>query len=140
MPNVINTGFNSGLIKYTFTDSDGEMVASFRLNPTDVRLVRRCEEASKKISDIKKALPKEPGIDEVIAVDEEIEKVFSYVLGYNAGESLFGLISATTVLADGDIFANKVLDRIADTVGAEISKRKQKMMNKAKKYTGKYRS
>lgn len=138
MSSIINTGLDSGLLKFTFTDSDGEVLASFRLNPTDVRLVKRCEEAGKAIDELMKTIPENAGLDEVTRCNEEIEKIFSNVLGYDVSESLFGIISATTILGNGDIFAFRVLERIGEALEPEMKKRRMKMQKAAHKYTKKY--
>ena len=43
---AINTGSGSSLLKFTFTDDDGEVLASFRMNPADVKRAQRCKEVA----------------------------------------------------------------------------------------------
>ena len=60
------------------------------------------------------------------------------MLGYDARQSLFGFMSATTVLEDGEIFAKKILDKIEKAVVQELHKRKETLMAAVRKHTAKY--
>lgn len=139
MATKINTGLNSGLMKFTFTDTDGDVIASFRLNPTDIRLAKRCEEAlayfqemQQKARDMREA--------DLYKFNEELEEKICTMLGYNARETLFCELSATTILPDGDLFALKVLETVAQAVAPEVKKRTAAMEKAVAKYTAKYES
>lgn len=136
---AINTNLGSSLLKFTFTDEDGEIVASFRMNPADVKLSKRCQEVSEFFTNLEENSSETATIDEVVKFNDEIEQKFCYLLGYDARETLFGLISATSIMADGNMFAVHVLNKIVETVGPELSKRKQSMANAVAKHTEKYR-
>ena len=57
MAQTVNENLGSSVLKFTFTDSDGDVVASFRLNPADVRLVGRIQEAAKFFAQAAKEAP-----------------------------------------------------------------------------------
>lgn len=139
MAKTINTSLSSALLKFTFTDADGDVFASFKLNPADIRLVSRCEELAKFFDQIKDDTSKINTSEEMIKYNDLVEEKFNYLLGYDARGSLFGMMSATTILPDGDIFATKVLDKIIDAVGPEIAKRRQNMQAAVRKHTEKYK-
>lgn len=132
-----NTNIGSSLLKFTFTDEDGEVVASFRMNPADIKLCKRCQEVSAYYESLKDRTSEAASIDEVAQFNDELEEKICYLLGYNARESLFGMISATSIMADGNMFAIHVMNKIVEVVGPEIKKR-QKSMEKAAEYTAKY--
>lgn len=138
MSHVIDTSINSGILKFTFTDSDGDVFASFKMNPTDVRLLDRCKEISQWFSDVKESMANCSTAEELAKLNSDLEDKICDLLGYDARQSLFGFMSATTILPDGDIFAVKVMDKIVATVEPEIEKRKQAMQKAAAKYTAKY--
>ena len=48
-----NKKFNTGVIRFEFEDEDGEVFSSFRMNPTDVNLVKRAEEVSEYFNSLK---------------------------------------------------------------------------------------
>ncbi|MBQ9082160.1 MAG: hypothetical protein IJY28_01515 [Clostridia bacterium] len=139
MATKINTGLNSGLMKFTFTDTDGDVIASFRLNPTDVRLAKRCEETQAYFRELSQK-PQDGDADGLYRFNAELEEKICTMLGYNARETLFCELSATTVLPDGDIFAVKVLETVAQAVEPEVKKRAAAMEKAVAKYTEKYES
>lgn len=136
MSNSIESNVSTGKMTFTFKDEDGNVFSSFRLNPSDVGVAKRCTE----VADIFGQRKDKPlsSIDEVCQYDSELAEKISYILGYDAKESVFGEISATTILPSGELFAIVVLDTIAQAVLPEIKKRKQKMSEAAAKYTRKY--
>lgn len=135
---VNNTQIGSSLLKFTFTDEDGEIVASFRMNPADIKLAKRCQEVSAYYESLKDRTTDNATIEEVAQFNDELEDKICYLLGYDVKTSLFGLISATSIMADGNMFAVHVMNKIVEVAGPEIKKR-QKSAEKAAKYTAKYK-
>lgn len=138
MAQTVNENLGSSVLKFTFTDSDGDVVASFRLNPADVRLVGRIQEAAKFFAQAAKEAPEKATAEDILKFNNAVEDKICYVLGYDARKSLFGFMSATTVLEDGEIFAKKILDKIEKAVVQEIHKRKETLMAAVRKHTAKY--
>lgn len=135
---VINSNLGSALLKFTFSDADGEVLASFRMNPADVKLGQRCLEVAKYFEDLRDNTPDTTAIDDVAKFNDELEEKICYLLGYNARDTLFGLLSATTICEDGVMFVVKVMDKIGEAVTPELQKRKQSMAHAVRKYTDKY--
>lgn len=138
MAKAINTGIGSSLLKFTFTDEDGEVVASFRMNPADIKLAQRCQEVSDFFEDIRDKTPDNATLEDVVKFNDELEDKICYLLGYDAKTSLFGLLSATSVMGDGNMFVVHVMDQIIKSVGPEIKKRQQAMAKAISKHTAKY--
>lgn len=136
MGNVVNSNIAVGKLNFTFTDEDGNVFSSFRLNPTDVNVASRCEEVS---DFFRKWQDKEPAsLDDVLKINDELEEKIAYILGYDARESIFGEVPATTVLPSGELFAETVLKAITNAVNTEMEKRNKKSAEAAAKYTSKY--
>ena len=78
-----NKTFNRGTIKFTFTDEDGEVFSSFRMNPTDIGLLKRAEEISKHFEDMKDRFSGVASADEMQRLNQDIEeKILSmYIKG-----------------------------------------------------------
>lgn len=135
----ISTNLGSDFLKFTFTDSDGDVFASFRLNPADVKLYERLNGIDSKLQEIEKKFSdqEEDGLTASM-FNAAIEELFCYVIGYDVRESLFGTLSALAVMGDGSYFFEKVLDVLQDAVEKEVKKRAAKMQNKTAKYTQKY--
>jgi hypothetical protein len=138
MATNIHTGIGAALLKFTFSDEDGEVVASFKINPADVKLAVRCEEVAAYFEEKKNAAPETASLQDLAKYTEDLENKICYLLGYDAKESLFGLLSATTILPSGELFAFLILDKVAGAIAPEVAKRRQKMQKAAAKYTDKY--
>lgn len=131
-----NSNINTGLIKVTFTDEDGDLFASCKINPTDVRLMKRAEEVSEFFNDTD--IPADMNPEKLLEFNDILEEKICYLLGYDARAEVFGLIPATSVNQNGEMWAMIVLDTITERIKPEIEKRKQNMVSAIDKYTGKY--
>ena len=132
----VNIG--SALLKFKFRDEDGEIISSFRINPADVKLAKRCTEVSGYFEDLHKRIPENATIDDVIKFNDELEEKICYLLGYDAKQSLFGQMSATTIMPDSNLFAVYIVDNIVQAVGPEVKKRQENMAQAVAKHTAKY--
>lgn len=136
---IINTGIGSAFLKFTFSDDDGDIVSSFRMNPADIKVAIRSEEVSKYLEEKKTALSGNMTAADMAKFNDELEEKICYVLGYDARSELFRApLTATTILPNGDLFAVAVMDKIAEAVKPEIEKRRANMEKAAAKYTARY--
>lgn len=135
---AINMNIGASFMRFTFTDGEGEIFASFRINPADVKLAARFGEASKFFNDLGERMNNAATIADFEKLNDELEDKICYLLGYDAKDSLFGQISATTIMEDGNMFATHIMNVLAKNVGPEIAKRKQAMAAAVEKHTAKY--
>lgn len=138
MAQTVSMNLGGSIQKFTFTDEDGTVVASFRLNPADVRLPGRVREAAEFFGEMANGIPEHPTVADLEKYNDAVEKKICHVLGYDARESLFSFLSATTIMADGETFAQKILKKIEEAVLPEIQKRKAALAAAVKKHTAKY--
>ncbi len=139
MSKTINTKIDDGILMFTFTNNQNEIFASFRLNPTDVNIAARAEEVSAFFEKTEETVKNVTSAKEAAKLNELIQDKINYLLGYEASKDLFREpITATTVFGNGQMFANIVLDKVADAIAPEIEKRKKKMQAEVDKYTEKY--
>lgn len=135
----INTGIGSAFLTFTFTDDNDDVVSSFKINPADVKVAVRCEEAARFLDERKAAMRADVGLEEMAKFNDELEEKLCYVLGYDARAELFKApLTATTILPSGDLFAVLVMDKIVGAVKPEVEKRRASMEKAAAKYTEKY--
>lgn len=135
---VINSGIGSALLKFTFSDAEGDVIASFRMNPADVKLANRCKEVSEYFENLRDNAPDDASLEDVVKFNDELEDKICYLLGYDAKDALFGLVSATTICEDGEFFAVKIMNKITEAVEPEMQKRKAAMTAAVAKHTAKY--
>lgn len=139
MSKTINTKIDDGILTFTFTNNQNEIFASFRLNPTDVNIAARAEEVSAFLEKMEETVKNVASAKEAAKLNELIQDKINYLLGYEASKDLFREpITATTVFGNGQMFANIVLDKVADAIAPEIEKRRKKMQAEVDKYTEKY--
>ena len=139
MSKTINTKIDDGILTFTFTNNQNEIFASFRLNPTDVNIAARAEEVSAFFEKMEETVKNVASAKEAAQLNELIQDKINYLLGYEASKDLFREpITATTVFGNGQMFANIVLDKVADAIAPEIEKRRKKMQAEVDKYTEKY--
>lgn len=139
MSKTINTKIDDGILMFTFTNNQNEIFASFRLNPTDVNIAARAEEVSAFFEKTEETVKNVTSAKEAAKLNELIQDKINYLFGYEASKDLFREpITATTVFGNGQMFANIVLDKVADAIAPEIEKRKKKMQAEVDKYTEKY--
>ena len=136
---AINENISTSLLKFTFSDEEGEVIDSFRMNPADVKLAQRCNEISTFFEDLRDNTPENATLEDAVHLNDELEDKICYLLGYDAKQSLFGLISATSIMGDGNMFVVHVMDQIIKAVGPEIKKRQQAMAKAVSKHTAKYK-
>ena len=116
MAKTINTNIDDGFLLFTFTNKQGEVFSSFKLNPTDINIAARAEE-----------------------LETFFEQAQESVKNVSSSKDLFKEpITATTVFGNGQVFAYIVLDKINEALALEIEKRKKKMQEVVNKYTEKY--
>ncbi len=139
MAKVINTKIDDGIFTFTFTNNDGEIFSSFKLNPTDINVAARAEELAEYFEQLKDFIQKVTSGKEMAEINAQMEDKLNYLLGYEASRDLFKEpITATTVFGNGQVFAYIVLDKITEAIAPEIEKRKKKMQAAVNKYTEKY--
>lgn len=139
MSKTINTKIDDGILTFTFTNNQNEIFASFRLNPTDVNIAARAEDVSAFFEKMEETVKNVTSAKEAAKLNELIQDKINYLLGYEASKDLFREpVTATTVFGNGQMFANIVLDKVADAIAPEIEKRRKKMQAEVDKYTGKY--
>ena len=139
MSKTINTKIDDGILTFTFTNNQNEIFASFRLNPTDVNIAARAKEVSAFFEKMEETVKNVASAKEAAKLNELIQDKINYLLGYETSKDLFREpITATTVFGNGQMFANIVLDKVADAIAPEIEKRREKMQAEVDKYTEKY--
>lgn len=139
MAKIINTNIDDEFLIFTFTNKQGEVFSSFKINPTDINVAARAEEIEPFFEQMQDSIQKVTSSKEMADLNKQIEDKMNYLLGYEASMNLFKEpITATTVFPNGQVFAYIVLDKISEAIAPEIEKRKKKMQATVDKYTEKY--
>lgn len=139
MAKTINTNIDDGFLLFTFTNKQGEVFSSFKLNPTDINVAARAEELEEFFNQTQESIKNVSSSKEMAEINKQIEDKINYMLGYEASKDLFREpVTALTVFGNGQVFAYIILDKITKALGPEIEKRRKKMQAAVDKYTEKY--
>lgn len=136
MGKVNDISYNSGFQIFNFRDEDGELITSFKINPSDIGLMARCEEVSAFFEKEKAFLEDAQTPQQMLEINNVIENKINYLLGT---EDVFKKpLTATTVMPDGIIFAELLMNTVLSVVKPEIEKRNKAKKERLDKYVSKY--
>ena len=136
MGKVNDISYNSGFQIFNFRDEDGELITSFKINPSDIGLMARCEEVSAFFEKEKAFLEDANTPQQMLEINNVIENKINYLLGT---EDVFKKpLTATTVMPDGIIFAELLMNTVLSVVKPEIEKRNKAKKERLDKYVSKY--
>ena len=127
----------SVLTRVNITDDDGEVLGWLRSNRSDARIISRIHDCALYFQNLK---IEDNGADGLAKLDAAMEDKFCYLLGYDCRESLFGVLSPTTVFRNGEMFAVSVLETISGAYSEEAKERAAARGAGVRKYTDKYSS
>lgn len=138
MAKTINTNIDDGFLLFTFTNKQGEVFSSFKLNPTDINVAARAEELETFFEQAQESVKNVSSSKEMAEINKQIEDKINYMLGYEASKDLFREpITATTVLEMVRClpisFWTKSMKHLLQKL-----KKKEKMQEVVNKYTEKY--
>lgn len=131
----IEMNVGNALTKIEFKDEDGIVLGFLKINLTDVRLVNKLNDCAAFFKNYKFD---GTDVEKLTAIDRDLMDKFCYVLGYDCRETLFGILSPTTIFEDGSMFAIAILNKISDVFSAEVKQRAEARVKAMQKYTQKY--
>lgn len=132
---ALNVG--NALTRIEFKDEDGIVLGFLKINLTDIRLVNKLNECAEFFKNYNF---EGTDIEKRVSLDRDLMDKFCYVLGYDCRETLFGVLTPTTIMEDGAMFAVSVLNRISEVFSSEIKQRAEARANHIQKYTQKYQN
>lgn len=128
----------TGVMKFALLDDDGDTIASFKLNPTDINLATRLEKAGEFFGDLAKSAPDSANLTQVQKYNDELEENLAKVIGGDCRVSLFGKLPAITIMPSGKLFALELFEVMTTHVAPAIIERRQKMQSAVSKHTAGY--
>lgn len=115
-------------------DPKGNVTGGFYWNPSDLDIVKRCEEV---IDAFEKMEVRGESTEDFFRVSDEVKKQFEYMLNTDV-EALFP-VNPLSPRADGLLYAEYLLDVIVKFIESELDVRMKKATARMKKYTDKYK-
>lgn len=135
MGKSIEMNVGKALTKIEFKDEDGIVVGFMKINLTDVRLVGKLNDCA---AFFKSYHFEGSDIEKLTAIDRDLMDKFCYLLGYDCRDTLFGVLSPTTIFEDGSMFAISILNKVSEVFSTEVKQRAEARKKAMEKYTQKY--
>ena len=133
----IEMNVGNALTKIEFKDEDGIVLGFLKINLTDIRLVEKLNQCA---AFFKNYQFEGSDVEKLMAIDRDLMDKFSYVLGYDCRETLFSVLSPTTICEDGSMFAVEILNKIANEFSENVKQRAEARAKAMQKYTQKYQN
>lgn len=128
-----------GLKSYEVKDIDGTLLGTLYVNPADIGIAARLEEARRAIQQLADGLAADASVDQIIEADKLIREQINYIFGSDASSVFFKGVSALALLPDGTMVFEKVLQAavpiIEDAVGKAIKASQMRVQKHAGAYT-----
>lgn len=138
MSKINDVTYNSGFQVFNFRDEEGELLTSFKINPSDIELMARCEEVSVFFEKEKAYLENASTPQQMLEVNNAIQQKIDYLLGTENNTVFVKPLTATTIMPDGRLFAELLMETVLNAVEPEIKKRAESQKKRLDKYTSKY--
>ncbi len=128
---------NTGTKKYVIKDEHRRQMGEFFWNPSDTGILSRYNDVVEYFNslDLKEGEDAEKFI---VDADKGIVEKMSYLLNEDTSTSLFSRVAPLSMLANGNVYAFEVLERIAGLVEKESKVRVNRANTRVNKYTRKY--
>lgn len=129
---------DTGAKSFEIEDLDGNVLGVFRFVPSDPGILNRYRECAEFFNNLQELIgdrePEEYLPDLEAKAAEKIDLLF----GAPVAENFFKIASPFTMLEDGRVYAEAVIEVVGTIIEKEISVRQKKVDARMKKYTAKY--
>lgn len=127
-----------GLKSYEVKDIDGTLLGTLYVNPADIGIAARLEEARRAIQQLADGLAADAGVDQIIEADKLIRKQINYIFGSDASSVFFKGVSALALLPDGTMVFEKALQAAVPIIEDAVGKAVKASQKRVQKHVGVY--
>lgn len=127
---------DTGAVNIAVQDTDGLIIGMFKFIPTDTDIIRRYGKVVDYFNGV--TFPDNPSEEEYFKLDDEIRGQLDYLLNGNVSEGVFAKCAPLTVVSNGDLFFEQIIDGIGKLIEKTMKTRIDKKMKRVKAATSKY--
>lgn len=127
-----------GLKSYEVKDIDGTLLGTLYVNPSDIGIAARLEEARRAIQQLADGLAADAGVDQIIEADKLIREQINYIFGSDASSVFFKGVSALALLPDGTMVFEKALQAAVPIIEDAVGKAVKASQKRVQKHVGVY--
>ena len=139
---------DDGSTRVPIVNKAGDEIGVFYFKPTDMNLIKRCNEIGPAIDDVAASLSKlEERVDgenttekteEVLKdAEQKLCDLIDYLFDGNASEAFFGKTNPFSLI-NGEFYFQSVFDIVTDFITKQFNAEAKRMTNNVSKYTNKY--
>lgn len=139
MQKVTNIIIDDGLKDFQFSNNKGEVFAEFSFNPADTSIIERYDKVVDVFNGISFKGENDKDIEDyLVEVSNTFKEQFNFLLNREVSDTLFKVYSPITIFANGNFFAETLLEQLGKIIESELNVRLAKKAKKIEKYTQKY--
>ena len=127
-----------GLKSYEVKDIDGTLLGTLYVNPADIGIAARLEEARRAIQQLADGLAADAGVDQIIEADKLIRERINYIFGSDASSVFFKGVSALALLPDGTMVFENALQAAVPIIEDAVGKAVKASQKRVQKHAGAY--
>ena len=127
-----------GLKSYEVKDIDGTLLGTLYVNPADIGIAARLEDARRAIQQLADGLAADAGVDQIIEADKLIREQINYIFGSDASSVFFKGVSALALLPDGTMVFEKALQASVPIIEDAVGKAVKASQKRVQKHAGAY--
>lgn len=120
---------------YNIKNRSGAILGRFCFRPSDTNIVQRYEEVVEFFNNLKIPENEEGAIK---TIENEVVNKIGYLIDADAKEAFFDILGPFSVLSNGELFVENVVNAIGKTIEKEMSVRTKRMEKRMNKYVAKY--
>lgn len=132
---------NTGSVRYTIEDEDGEILGEIKFCPTDPGIIARLNTVAPKLTEVMGKIKEcdENNLSELATVsDAAVREQFDFLFGRPVSDVLFSTVHPLATLDYGIPYFISVFNGIAETISKESEQRFQKMEERINAATAGY--
>ena len=127
-----------GIKSYEVKDIDGTLLGTLYVNPADIGIAARLEEARRAIQQLADGLAADAGVDQIIEADKLIREQINYIFGSDASSVFFKGVSALALLPDCTMVFEKALQAAVPIIEDAVGKAVKASQKRVQKHVGVY--
>lgn len=141
MAEALTINIDTGIETVEIKNELGDVIGSFRFNPSDTNMAYRAEEAIAAINNLK--IDEEKLRDLTSPESKEfckfIGQQFDFVLGFEVADDIFRNLGVLSLVRNGDYYFEKAFEGIVGYVEKVTKQRVNKKLTRINKATAKYK-
>ena len=127
-----------GLKRYDIKDADGTPLGTVYVNPADLGIAARLDEARQTVQALADSLGDDVDAEKIRDVDRQIKEQVDYIFGGEASTVFFKGTSALALCEDGALLLEKVFAAFAPIIEDAVGDAMKASEKRMKKHTAAY--